>query len=574
MENNKQSDFSGKNTDSTKVDLFQNNNSNIIIIMLVLFLVLSLLGVNFLLMVGGFLDTVVNGIKYYFLQFLSFIGFYTGAIINSSADIVGDTAKGGIDIAEGTVQSIGNLLQNRDNMDGPSLEQQEWNVGLFGWNPTPKGSEGDVQSQLDAINAKLDNENTDTQKQAVKNTMDSVSPYIDSSVDKMNNLNSKIINFADEINSKGNEIKQLDDEINERKKVLNNIPSESSSSPTSVSWCPVGYDNKKGQCISIEKDEKCMYGKSFAAKEQCEENIKEPAFSGYAYQDKSINWGVPPSPPPPAALAQKPIQPCPQIPGMCMNQRPMCGSGKQLPIQMNTIPSRGQIQNGSSANAQQQQQKQLTPLPTFPQQQPQNQQSQTSPGMSNDNQSQYENPIPGSSSNNYSPATPNTPGMIINVSPSPAPVPMPMPMPTPTVSPSPAPVPMPTPTVSPSPAPVPMPTPIVSPSPAPVPMPTPIVSPGVSPAPGTSDLSGSSLDMNNRVDHHHHAHSHDGNGNIYPGANSSNNMNNIDLSGLETDINNLNSVAKNLKNIQDSNDPSNQTNLTSSEQYMKEMLQS
>ena len=281
MENNKQSDFSGKNTDSTKVDLFQNNNSNIIIIMLVLFLVLSLLGVNFLLMVGGFLDTVVNGIKYYFLQFLSFIGFYTGAIINSSADIVGDTAKGGIDIAEGTVQSIGNLLQNRDNMDGPSLEQQEWNVGLFGWNPTPKGSEGDVQSQLDAINAKLDNENRDTQKEAAANT-------INSSVDKMNNLNSKIINFADEINSKGNEIKQLDDEINERKKILNNIPSESSSSPSSVSWCPVGYDNKKGQCISIEKDEKCMYGKSFATKEQCEENIKEPAFSGYAYQDKSI----------------------------------------------------------------------------------------------------------------------------------------------------------------------------------------------------------------------------------------------------------------------------------------------
>ena len=70
MENNKQSDFSDKNTDTPKVVLFQNNNSKIIIIMLVIFLVLSLLGVNFLLMVGGFLDNVVNGIKFYVLQLL------------------------------------------------------------------------------------------------------------------------------------------------------------------------------------------------------------------------------------------------------------------------------------------------------------------------------------------------------------------------------------------------------------------------------------------------------------------------------------------------------------------------
>ena len=104
MENNKSTDFSDNKTNISKVDLFQNNNSNIIIIILVIFLILSLLGVNFLLIVGGFMDTVLNGIKYYLLQFLSVVGFYTGVIINSSADIVGDTAKGGIDIAEGSVQ--------------------------------------------------------------------------------------------------------------------------------------------------------------------------------------------------------------------------------------------------------------------------------------------------------------------------------------------------------------------------------------------------------------------------------------------------------------------------------------
>ena len=246
-------------------------------------------------------------------------------------------------------------------MNGPSLEEQQLNSSLFFWNPTPRDGDGYIQSQINEINGKLDQENTEKQKQAVQNSVDSVSPYIDSSVDKMNTLNSKIIDFADEINAKGSELEKLDNEINKRKVALNGIPSDSPSS-SSVNWCPVGYDKQKGQCITVEKGEKCMYGRAFSTKNECEENIKEPAVSGNSYQKNSVNWGIPPSPPPPAALEQKPVQSCPQIPGMCINQKPMCGSGKQLPIQMHTIPSRGQIQNGSSANAQQQQHKQLTPL--------------------------------------------------------------------------------------------------------------------------------------------------------------------------------------------------------------------
>jgi len=307
MENNKSTDFSDNKSNISKVDLFKNNNSNIIIIILVIFLILSLLGVNFLLLVGGFMDTVLNGIKYYLLQFLSVIGFYTGVIINSSADIAGDTAKGGIDIAEGTVQSIGNLLQNRDNMNGPSLEEQQLNSSLFDWNPTPKDADGDIQSQINEINTKLGEENTDKQKQAVQNSVDSVSPYINSSVDKMNTLNSRITDFAETINAKGSELEKLDDEINKRKVTLNGIPSYSPSS-SSVNWCPVGYDKQKGQCITVENNEKCMYGKAFSTKEECEKNIKEPAVSGNSYQKNSVNWGIPPSPPPPAALVQKPVQ--------------------------------------------------------------------------------------------------------------------------------------------------------------------------------------------------------------------------------------------------------------------------
>lgn len=539
MENNKPSDFSDKNTNAPKMELFQNNNSNIIIIILVVFLILSLLGVNFLLMLGGFLDNVVNGIKYYVLQFLSMIGFYTGAVINTSADIVGDTAKGSIDIAEGTVQSIGNLLQNRDNMDGPSLEQNQWNLSVFGWNPTPKESDSNVQNQ----------------QQIAQSAVNNVSPYIDSSVDKMNALNSKILNFADEINEKGSELQQLDEEINQRKKVLSDMPSDNYSSST-VNWCPVGYENNQGQCTTIGKDDKCMYGKVFSTKEECEENIQQPAFSGYNYQHKSINWGTPPPPPPPAALAQKPLQPCPQIPGMCMNQKPMCGPQKQLPMQMQTIPSRGQIQNGGSSNAQQQQQQQLPPLPTFPQQpsfpdqqQPQ-QQQQNSPDSSNGNQSQYVDPIPGSSSsssNNFAPATPaDGSGMIINVTPAPA--------------------------VSPTPGPTPGPT--VSPAPSVNPIPVPSIAPSVAPAVSPAVVPVIPSDSNNSMNHHHHLHSHDGNYNISPGANMLDSSKNVDLTGLETDINSLNSVVKNLKTIQTNNDPiEDKSVFTPEEEQLKQMLQ-
>jgi outer membrane biosynthesis protein TonB len=37
-------------------------------------------------------------------------GYTAGAVINKTADVVSDTTKVGIDIAEGTVQSVGNLL--------------------------------------------------------------------------------------------------------------------------------------------------------------------------------------------------------------------------------------------------------------------------------------------------------------------------------------------------------------------------------------------------------------------------------------------------------------------------------
>lgn len=83
---------------------------NILIGILVILLSLSFLGINLL-------DTISEIIKYIsglfgplIVRILSAFSYATGNILNAGADIVADTSKAGIDIAEGTVQSIGDIL--------------------------------------------------------------------------------------------------------------------------------------------------------------------------------------------------------------------------------------------------------------------------------------------------------------------------------------------------------------------------------------------------------------------------------------------------------------------------------
>ena len=87
-------------------------NKNLFIIILIGLLLLSILGINILAISGNILQTITNIFGPMISQILSIFGYTTGTILNKSADIVGDTAKTGIDIAEGTVHSVGDLLKN------------------------------------------------------------------------------------------------------------------------------------------------------------------------------------------------------------------------------------------------------------------------------------------------------------------------------------------------------------------------------------------------------------------------------------------------------------------------------
>jgi hypothetical protein len=100
-------------------------SKNMLIIVLVVLLILSFLGINLLNIFGNFIQTIINIFGPLFSQILSVFGYTTGSIINKSADIVSNTAKFGIDVAEGSIQSVGNLLKNASekNVDPNSRNQ-------------------------------------------------------------------------------------------------------------------------------------------------------------------------------------------------------------------------------------------------------------------------------------------------------------------------------------------------------------------------------------------------------------------------------------------------------------------
>ena len=96
------------NETNNQMNTFQ--SQNMIIGLLVILLVLSFLGINILLVIGNFFQAIINIFGPLVYQILGVFGYTTGAVINKTADVVSDTTKVGIDIAEGTVQSVGNLL--------------------------------------------------------------------------------------------------------------------------------------------------------------------------------------------------------------------------------------------------------------------------------------------------------------------------------------------------------------------------------------------------------------------------------------------------------------------------------
>jgi hypothetical protein len=121
----------------SKEDVFSNKNA--IIVFLTLLLILSFLGINIIKNIGDLLQHIVNTFMFFIKPLISDVTFITGSAIDTSGDLVADASKTGIDIANGTVDSVGKLLikASGHELAGKDIDQTI-NRSTIKLPPTPK----------------------------------------------------------------------------------------------------------------------------------------------------------------------------------------------------------------------------------------------------------------------------------------------------------------------------------------------------------------------------------------------------------------------------------------------------
>ena len=180
-------------------------SKNALIIILLLLLIFSFLGINLLNISGGFIQTISNIFGPLVKQILSTLGYTTGTVIDKTADLVSDTSITGIQIANGTVHSIGGLLK--------------------------KASQGNIneesRKQLDSV--------------SLNQTINSASPSPSQKINEPtpNSTSSPIQSATATTTSPGN------------------------------NWCLVGeYQGRRG-CVELGNSDKCLSGQVFPSQKMC-----------------------------------------------------------------------------------------------------------------------------------------------------------------------------------------------------------------------------------------------------------------------------------------------------------------
>jgi hypothetical protein len=194
-------------------DIFSNKNTIILILILLLFA--GTVGVDLLRIVFNFLEIIgyfLLNIVYYILNLL---GYTTGTVIIKTADVLGDSAKFGVDIAEGTAHDIGNILKNSTDIEDSINTKHYENSGIglprlpeqcTPAPPTPCTPSQCTPAPPTPCTPKPDNPENPIQKPISANK---------------------------------------------------------------TNWCLVGEYQQKRGCIEIDSGDKCISGQSFPTKEKC-----------------------------------------------------------------------------------------------------------------------------------------------------------------------------------------------------------------------------------------------------------------------------------------------------------------
>lgn len=235
---------------------------NFVILVLLILLILSFLGVNLLLIFGRIMQFFVALIGPFVTRVLSIFGYTTGTIINTTADVVTDTAKVGIDIVDGTAHSVGNLLRSSSNVNGDLPIQMDLNAAIVG--------EGPIYLPP-----------TMAPTMPIVQTMPPTMPPT------MQPTLAAVLNTSPVTTTV-----PVDDSASNP--IQNNISANKSS------WCLVGeYQGRRG-CVSVNDPAKCTSGKVYEEQSEClnlhpgvkpqmQVQKQKPMVGG-------SNWGIQPPP--------------------------------------------------------------------------------------------------------------------------------------------------------------------------------------------------------------------------------------------------------------------------------------
>jgi len=87
-------------------------NNQLLTIILIILIVFSLLGVNILNIFGDILQSIVDLFGPFIMQMVSLIAYTAGSILNQISDLFTVTGTAGVEIAGGTIDTVGDLLKD------------------------------------------------------------------------------------------------------------------------------------------------------------------------------------------------------------------------------------------------------------------------------------------------------------------------------------------------------------------------------------------------------------------------------------------------------------------------------
>jgi len=233
---------------------------DMLIFVLFIALILSILGINIFAGLGNITQNIANILK----PLLATLGFATGTVINTTADLTSDTAKFGVDVAEGAVQDIGNLfISASDKNSIPDFKHQynKYSASLM-----DKISKSISASPIAAS--------------PIASVPISASPVASVPISASPIAASPIASVPIPVPvpiSIPTPAKTMDETINTPPpKYLNTISADSSTSNIQTTpvtkksnWCLIGeYKDRRG-CVEIDDADRCISGQIFPSQQAC-----------------------------------------------------------------------------------------------------------------------------------------------------------------------------------------------------------------------------------------------------------------------------------------------------------------